>query len=81
MLCFFSVQIFNEKSYYSIGLAGAFDLLKKNKDDDEEKEDPITKAEREFFEIIKKVREVRVGLTSQKASLMILYCTVLKVRF
>ena len=27
----------------------------KNKDDDEAKEDPIEKAEREFFEIIKKV--------------------------
>ena len=38
------------------GLAGAFDLLKKNKDDDETKEDPIAKAEREFFEIIKKVK-------------------------
>ena len=29
--------------------------MKKNKDDDEVKEDPIAKAEREFFEIIKKV--------------------------
>ena len=37
------------------GLAGAFDMLKKKQDDDEEKEDPIQKAEREFFEIIKKV--------------------------
>ena len=35
---------------------GAFDMIKsKNKDDDEAKEDPIQKAEREFFEIIKKV--------------------------
>ena len=41
------------------GLAGAFDLLKKNKDDDETKEDPIAKAEREFFEIIKKVKTNR----------------------
>ena len=39
------------------GLAGAFDLLKKKGNDDEEtKEDPIQKAEREFFEIIKKVK-------------------------
>ena len=37
------------------GLAGAFDMLKKKTDNDEEKEDPIQKAEREFFEIIKKV--------------------------
>ena len=37
------------------GLAGAFDMLKKKNDNDEEKEDPIQKAEREFFEIIKKV--------------------------
>ena len=38
------------------GLVGAFDLLKKkNNDDEETKEDPIQKAEREFFEIIKKV--------------------------
>ena len=29
--------------------------MKKNKDDDEVKEDPIAKAEREFFEVIKKV--------------------------
>ena len=35
---------------------GAFDMIKsKTKDDDEVKEDPIQKAEREFFEIIKKV--------------------------
>ena len=34
---------------------GAFDLLKNKKDDEEGKEDPIQKAEREFFEIIKKV--------------------------
>ena len=35
---------------------GAFDLIKnKTKDEDEAKEDPIQKAEREFFEIIKKV--------------------------
>ena len=41
------------------GLAGAFDLLKKkNNDDEEAKEDPIQKAEREFFEIIKKVLKV-----------------------
>ena len=44
-----------------IGLAGAFDLLKKNKDDDEVKEDPIAKAEREFFEIIKKEQEKRIA--------------------
>ena len=38
------------------GLMGAFDMIKnKNKDDEEAKEDPIQKAEREFFEIIKKV--------------------------
>ena len=38
------------------GLVGAFDLLKrKNNEDEEAKEDPIAKAEREFFEIIKKV--------------------------
>ena len=37
------------------GLAGAFDMLKKKNDNEEEKEDPIQKAEREFFEIIKKV--------------------------
>ena len=37
------------------GLAGAFDMLKKKTDNEEEKEDPIQKAEREFFEIIKKV--------------------------
>ena len=38
------------------GLVGAFDLLKKkNNDDEETKEDPIQKAERDFFEIIKKV--------------------------
>lgn len=43
------------------GLAGAFDLLKKNKDDDEVKEDPIAKAEREFFEIIKKEQEKRIA--------------------
>ena len=30
-------------------------IKNKNKDDDEAKEDPIEKAEREFFEIIKKV--------------------------
>lgn len=34
---------------------GAFDLLKNKKDDEEGKEDPIQKAEREFFEMIKKV--------------------------
>ena len=38
------------------GLVGAFDLLKKkNNEDEEAKEDPIQKAERVFFEIIKKV--------------------------
>ena len=37
------------------GLVGAFDLLKKKNNEEEEKEDPIAKAEREFFEIIKKV--------------------------
>ena len=42
-------------------MAGAFDLLKKNKDDDEVKEDPIAKAEREFFEIIKKEQEKRIA--------------------
>ena len=37
------------------GLVGAFNLLKKKNNEDEEvKEDPIQKAEREFFEIIKK---------------------------
>ena len=39
----------------SSGLMGAFDLLKNKKDDEEGKEDPIQKAEREFFEMIKKV--------------------------
>ena len=40
---------------------GAFDLIKnKAKDDDEEKEDPIQKAEREFFEIIKKVLSITI---------------------
>ena len=38
------------------GLVGAFDLLKKkNNEAEEAKEDPIQKAERQFFEIIKKV--------------------------
>ena len=38
------------------GLVGAFDLLKKKKNEDEEaKEDPIQKSERQFCEIIKKV--------------------------
>ena len=38
------------------GLVGAFNLLKKKNNEDEEvKEDPCQKAEREFFEIIKKV--------------------------
>ena len=40
------------------GMAGAFDLLKKKGDPGpgaQAKEDPIKKAEREFFEIIKKV--------------------------
>ena len=39
----------------NLGLMGAFDLLKNKKDDEEGKEDPIQKAEREFFEMIKKV--------------------------
>jgi len=44
------------------GLVGAFDLLKKkNNDDEEAKEDPIQKAEREFFEIIKKEQELRIA--------------------
>ena len=43
------------------GLAGAFDMLKTKKDDDEVKEDPIAKAEREFFEIIKKEQEKRIA--------------------
>ena len=44
------------------GLVGAFDLLKKkNNDDEEAKEDPIQKAEREFFEIIKKVSKARLA--------------------
>ena len=34
---------------------GAFDMIKNKNNDDEAKEDPIQKAEREFFEIIKKV--------------------------
>ena len=42
------------------GLAGAFDMLKSKKDDEENKEDPIAKAEREFFEIIKKVKKVSI---------------------
>ena len=37
-------------------MVGAFNLLKKKNNEDEEvKEDPCQKAEREFFEIIKKV--------------------------
>ena len=46
----------NVRQYYKITFVGAFDLLKrKNNEDEEAKEDPIAKAEREFFEIIKKV--------------------------
>jgi hypothetical protein len=41
------------------GIVGVFDLKKKKKkiiyEDEEAKEDPIKKAEREFFEIIEKV--------------------------
>ena len=52
----YSIFIISHQLTETLGLMGAFDMIKsKNKDDDEAKEDPIQKAEREFFEIIKKV--------------------------
>ena len=60
------------------GLAGAFDMLKKKNDNDEEKEDPIQKAEREFFEIIKKVCFIVNPLRAESVSN---FCIFFKFKF
>merc|ERR1719445_2878923 len=45
------------------GMAGALDMFRKKGggEADQAKEDPIEKAEREFFEIIKKEQELRLA--------------------
>ena len=45
------------------GLAGALDLFKKKEEESttNEKEDPIKKAEREFFEVIRKEQAERIA--------------------
>lgn len=59
--------------FCNAGLAGAFDMLKKKQDDDEEKEDPIQKAEREFFDIIKKVFLTQIPFAFWYSSLHVFF--------